>query len=59
MVSGTMDAHQLENLMENEIVTNQEDAEIPVQAIHKLADGMPAFGIVAELDGHVRQLTSR
>jgi len=58
MVSGTMDAFQVENLMENEIATYQEDAEIPVQAIHKLADGMPAFGIVAAVMGVVHTMGS-
>jgi chemotaxis protein MotA len=58
MVSGTMDAYQVENLMDNEIDTYQEDAEIPVQAIHKLADGMPAFGIVAAVMGVVHTMAS-
>jgi chemotaxis protein MotA len=58
MVSGTMDAYQVENLMDNEIETYQEDAEIPVQAIHRLADGMPAFGIVAAVMGVVHTMGS-
>jgi len=56
MVAGTMNAYQLENLMDNEIETYQEDAEIPVQALHKLADGMPAFGIVAAVMGVVHTM---
>ena len=56
MVSGTMNGYQLENLMDNEIDTYQEDADIPVQAIHKLADGMPAFGIVAAVMGVVHTM---
>jgi chemotaxis protein MotA len=58
MVSGTMNAYQLENLMDNEIDTYKEDAEIPVQAIQKLADGMPAFGIVAAVMGVVHTMGS-
>jgi chemotaxis protein MotA len=58
MVSGTMDGFQVENLMDNEIETYLEDAEIPVQAIHKLADGMPAFGIVAAVMGVVHTMGS-
>lgn len=58
IVSGTMNAYQLENLMDNEIATYEEDAEIPVQAIHKLADGMPAFGIVAAVMGVVHTMGS-
>jgi chemotaxis protein MotA len=56
MVSGTMNSYQLENLMDNEIDTYQDDADIPVQAIHKLADGMPAFGIVAAVMGVVHTM---
>jgi chemotaxis protein MotA len=51
-----MNAYQLENLMDNEIETCQEDGDIPVQAIHKLADGMPAFGIVAAVMGVVHTM---
>ena len=58
MVSGTMNAYQLENLMDNEIDTCQEDADIPTQAIQKLADGMPAFGIVAAVMGVVHTMGS-
>ena len=58
LVSGTMNSYQLENLMDNEIETYQEDAEIPVQAINKLADGMPAFGIVAAVMGVVHTMGS-
>jgi len=58
LVSGTMNSYQLENLMDNEIETYQEDADIPVQAINKLADGMPAFGIVAAVMGVVHTMGS-
>jgi chemotaxis protein MotA len=58
IVSGTMNAYQLENLMDNEIATCEEDADIPVQAINKLADGMPAFGIVAAVMGVVHTMAS-
>jgi chemotaxis protein MotA len=56
MVSGTMNSYQLENLMDTEIETCVEDGDIPVQAIHKLADGMPAFGIVAAVMGVVHTM---
>jgi chemotaxis protein MotA len=58
LVSGTMNSYQLENLMDCEIETHQEDADIPVQAINKLADGMPAFGIVAAVMGVVHTMGS-
>ena len=47
MVSGNMDAYQIENLMDNEIETHHEDAEMPIQTISQLADAMPA---AAEMD---------
>ena len=56
IVSGTMNAYQLENLMDNEIATGDEDARIPIGAIQKLADGMPAFGIVAAVMGVVHTM---
>jgi chemotaxis protein MotA len=58
MISGGMDSFQLENLMDNEIETHHEDGEIPVQAVSKLADGMPAFGIVAAVMGVVHTMGS-
>ena len=47
MVSGNMDAFQIENLMDNEIETHHAEGEVPVHCLAKLGDGMPAFGIVA------------
>ena len=58
MVSGTMNSFQLESLMDGEIETCQEDGDIPVQAVNKLADGMPAFGIVAAVMGVVHTMGS-
>lgn len=53
MVSGNMDAFQIENLMDNEIETHHHEGEIPIHAIQTLGDGMPAFGIVACVMGVV------
>ena len=58
MVSGNMDAFQIENLMDNEIETHHQDGEIPIHSISKLADGMPAFGIVAAVMGVVHTMGS-
>jgi chemotaxis protein MotA len=57
-ISGTLNTYQLENLMDNEIATCEDDGEIPVQAIQRLADGMPAFGIVAAVMGVVHTMGS-
>lgn len=58
MVSGNMDAFQIENLMDNEIDTHHHEGEVPVHAIAKLGDGMPAFGIVAAVMGVVHTMES-
>jgi chemotaxis protein MotA len=58
MVSGNMDAFQIENLMDNEIETHHAEGEIPVHCLAKLGDGMPAFGIVAAVMGVVHTMAS-
>lgn len=58
MVSGNMDAFQIENLMDNEIETHHTEGEIPVHCIAKLGDGFPAFGIVAAVMGVVHTMES-
>jgi len=58
MVSGNMDAFQIENLMDNEIETHHHEGEMPVHSIAKLGDAMPAFGIVAAVMGVVHTMAS-
>ena len=58
MVSGNMDPFQIENLMENEIDTHHHEALIPAHTIAKIADGLPAFGIVAAVMGVVHTMES-
>jgi chemotaxis protein MotA len=58
MVSGNMDAFQIENLMDNEIETHHSEGEVPVHCIAKLGDAMPAFGIVAAVMGVVHTMAS-
>lgn len=58
MVSGNMDAFQIENLMDNEIATHHAEGEVPAHCIAKLGDGMPAFGIVAAVMGVVHTMES-
>jgi chemotaxis protein MotA len=53
MVSGNMDAFQIENLMDNEIDTHHHEGAVPGHAI-----GMPAFGIVAAVMGVVHTMES-
>ena len=58
MVSGNMDAFQIENLMDNEIETHHHEGEVPVHCVAKLGDGLPAFGIVAAVMGVVHTMAS-
>ena len=58
MVSGNMDAFQIENLMDNEIDTHHQECEVPVHTIAKIGDAMPAFGIVAAVMGVVHTMGS-
>jgi chemotaxis protein MotA len=58
MVSGNMDAFQIENLMDNEIETHHAEGEVPVHTIAKMGDAMPAFGIVAAVMGVVHTMGS-
>lgn len=58
MVSGNMDAFQIENLMDNEIDTHHQEGHVPVHCIAKLGDGLPAFGIVAAVMGVVHTMES-
>lgn len=58
MVSGNLNAMEIENLMEVEIETHHHEALISSHAIAKLGDGMPAFGIVAAVMGVVHTMES-
>lgn len=58
MVSGSLNAFEIENLMDNEIETHHHEGEIPVNAIAKIGDAMPAFGIVAAVMGVVHTMES-
>ena len=58
MVSGSMNAFEIENLMDNEIETHHHEGEIPAHVIAKLGDGLPAFGIVAAVMGVVHTMES-
>ncbi len=58
MVGGNLNAFELENLMDNEIETHHEEGNIPVAALAKMGDAMPAFGIVAAVMGVVHTMQS-
>jgi chemotaxis protein MotA len=58
MLTGNMDAFQIENLMDNEIETHHEEGHVPAHCIAKIGDGLPAFGIVAAVMGVVHTMES-
>jgi len=58
MVSGNLNAMEIENLMDVEIETHHHEALAPSHIIAKLGDGMPAFGIVAAVMGVVHTMES-
>lgn len=58
MITSNMQPTQLEALMDMEIESHHEEAMIPAHSITKLADGMPAFGIVAAVLGVVHTMES-
>ena len=53
MSSGNMAPHELEGLFDMELASLKEDLEHPAHAVAKVADGMPAMGIVAAVLGIV------
>jgi len=58
MVGGNLNALEIENLMDNEIETHHHEEMHTSHAVAKLADGMPAFGIVAAVMGVVHTMES-
>jgi chemotaxis protein MotA len=58
MVSGNMNAHEIENLMDGEIETHHQEAHTPMNAIQMVGEGLPAFGIVAAVLGVVKTMAS-
>jgi len=58
MVSGGMDPMEIDELMLHEIEAFEAESHVPVDAINKVADAMPAFGIVAAVMGVVRALSA-
>lgn len=58
MVGGNLNPFELENLMDNELETHHHEQNVPVTFFTGLADGMPAFGIVAAVLGVVHTMES-
>ncbi|TAM58977.1 MAG: flagellar motor stator protein MotA [Rhodanobacter sp.] len=57
IVGGSMNPHELEQLLEVELETHHQEAEAPAQAVMKTADALPGFGIVAAVLGIVTTMS--
>lgn len=58
MVGGNLNALEIENLMDIEIETHHHEVEVPGHVVAKVADGLPAFGIVVAVMGVVNVMGS-
>lgn len=58
MVGGNLNAFEIENLMDIEIETHHHEAHVPAHVMSKVADGVPAFGIVVAVMGVVNVMGS-
>lgn len=58
MVSGNLNAHEIESIMDTEIETHHHEAHAAVQSLARIAGGLPAFGIVAAVLGVVNTMGS-
>lgn len=58
MVGGNLNAFEIENLMDIEIETHHHEAHTPAHIVSKMADGVPAFGIVVAVMGVVNVMGS-
>jgi len=58
MVSGNLNAHEIESLMDSEIETHHQEEHAAVAALQRVAGGLPAFGIVAAVLGVVNTMGS-
>jgi chemotaxis protein MotA len=58
MVGGNLNAFEIENLMDNEIETHHHEGEAPINAVTRVGDGLPAFGIIAAVLGVIKTMSS-
>jgi len=58
MVSGNMNAFEIEALMDEEIETYEHESEVPANSLALVGDSLPAFGIVAAVMGIVHTLAA-
>lgn len=54
----SIQAHELDELMQHEIEEFEHESQLPSDALYKISDGLPAFGIVAAVLGVVKALSA-
>jgi len=58
MVSGNLNPMEIESLMDQELDTHHQEGHVLAHAVQNVADGLPAFGIVAAVMGVVHVMGS-
>jgi len=58
MISGNMSPFEIETLMDEQIQTHENELNHPAHSLASVADGLPAFGIVAAVLGVIKALAS-
>jgi chemotaxis protein MotA len=58
MATGNLNPLEVQDLMDAELETHHTETEVPANAIQGIADGLPAFGIVAAVMGVVHTMGS-
>lgn len=58
MSTGNINVLEMQDLMDEELITHHAEESIAANAIQKMADGLPAFGIVAAVMGVVHTMGS-
>jgi len=58
MLSGNLNVLEIQELIDSELATHHAEAAIPSNAIQRIADALPAFGIVAAVMGVVHTMGS-
>ncbi|AKJ95620.1 MULTISPECIES: flagellar motor stator protein MotA [Thioalkalivibrio] len=56
IISGSMNPHELDALMDVDLETHHEESERPSHAVNRVADALPGFGIVAAVLGIVNTM---
>lgn len=58
MLSGSLNVIQIESLIDRELEVHHQEEHVPVAVIQRVADALPAFGIVAAVMGVVQTMAS-